>query len=140
MEGQKWTFHLREGQHWYDYQGNDMGEVTADDYVAALRYVADAEMDCANSYLVEGWVQWRCRALGIHLRHAVRHPKGQEVNTEDKTTEYAVESGVYYQVNWNDDGTIEYEEMAEVKPEDVMIEALDKYTVVYHLETPVRIS
>lgn len=136
VEGQKWTFHLREGQHWYDYQGNDMGEVTADDYVAAIRYVADAEMDCANSYLVEGWVRGAAERWEYTYAMLYADPKGQEVNTEDKTTEYAVENGVYYRVNWNDDGTIEYEEMAEVKPEDVMIEALDKYTVVYHLETP----
>ena len=41
-DGLTWTFHLREGQKWYDYQGNEMGDVTAHDYVAGIRYVCDA--------------------------------------------------------------------------------------------------
>ena len=35
--GQKWTFKIRQGQKWYDYQGNEMGDVTAHDYVAGIR-------------------------------------------------------------------------------------------------------
>ena len=35
VQGQKWTFHLREGQYWYDAAGNQKDPVTAHDYVAA---------------------------------------------------------------------------------------------------------
>ena len=38
-----WTFHLRKGVKWYDYQGNEMAEVTANDFVAAAKYVMTAE-------------------------------------------------------------------------------------------------
>ena len=38
--GQKWTFKIREGQKWYDKDGNEMGDVTAHDYVAGIRYVS----------------------------------------------------------------------------------------------------
>lgn len=36
-----WTFHLRQGQKWYDYTGAEVGEVTANDFVAAAKYAAD---------------------------------------------------------------------------------------------------
>ena len=31
-----WTFHLRKGVKWYDYQGNEMAEVTANDFLRHL--------------------------------------------------------------------------------------------------------
>jgi oligopeptide transport system substrate-binding protein len=34
-----WTFHLRQGVKWYDYQGKEVAEVTANDFVAAAKYV-----------------------------------------------------------------------------------------------------
>jgi oligopeptide transport system substrate-binding protein len=37
-----WTFHLRQGVEWVDYQGNPTGmKVTAEDYVDAVRYIGD---------------------------------------------------------------------------------------------------
>ena len=37
-----WTFKLREGVEWVDYQGNKTGRtVTAQDYVDAVRYIGD---------------------------------------------------------------------------------------------------
>ncbi len=41
-DGLTWTFHLRQGVKWYDYQGNEMAEVTAGDFVAAAKYVMTA--------------------------------------------------------------------------------------------------
>ena len=38
--GLVWTFHIRKGVYWYDYQGNQVAEVTANDWVAALKYVS----------------------------------------------------------------------------------------------------
>ena len=40
-----WTFHLRKGVKWYDYQGNEMAEVTANDFVAAAKYVMTAQSE-----------------------------------------------------------------------------------------------
>ena len=34
-----WTFKLREGQKWYDHTGKEVAEVTAQDFVDALKYV-----------------------------------------------------------------------------------------------------
>lgn len=44
-DGTVYTFHLREGQYWYDYQGNQIAEVTAQDWVDALKYVMTSEYD-----------------------------------------------------------------------------------------------
>ncbi len=37
-----YTFHLRQGAKWTDSQGRDLGEVTADDFVAGMQHVMDA--------------------------------------------------------------------------------------------------
>ncbi len=38
-DGLTWTFTLRQGVKWYDYQGNEIAEVTANDFVSAAKYV-----------------------------------------------------------------------------------------------------
>lgn len=48
-----WTFHLRQGQKWYDYQGKAVAEVTAQDFVDAAKYVLTAEYDASNEYMFE---------------------------------------------------------------------------------------
>ena len=138
--GQKWTFKIREGQKWYDKDGNEMGDVTAHDYVAAIRYVCNAAYECDNSYLVEGWVRGAAEAWEYTYAEGVAVPKGQEViDAENGNSEYAVdEAGVIYEINYNDDDTAveSYTELLKVLPEDVMCVAEDDYTLVYHLETP----
>lgn len=37
------TFKLREGVHWSDSQGRDLGELTADDFVAGMQHLLDAQ-------------------------------------------------------------------------------------------------
>ncbi len=40
-DGTVYTFHLRQGVKWVDHQGTEIGEVTADDWVASMAHVAD---------------------------------------------------------------------------------------------------
>ena len=40
-DGLTWTFHIRQGQYWYDCNGNQVAEITAQDWVDALKAVAD---------------------------------------------------------------------------------------------------
>ena len=47
-----WTFHLRKGVKWYDHKGNPVAEVTANDFVNALKYVLTPAYDSSVSYLV----------------------------------------------------------------------------------------
>jgi len=49
-----WTFKLREGQKWYDNNGNAVADVTAADFVAALKYVLDPANESNVAYVVTG--------------------------------------------------------------------------------------
>lgn len=40
-DGTVYTFHLKQGVKWVDQQGREIGEVTADDWVASMAHVAD---------------------------------------------------------------------------------------------------
>lgn len=48
-----WTFHLRQGQKWYDYTCAEVAEVTAQDFVDALKYVLTPEYESNVQYAVE---------------------------------------------------------------------------------------
>ena len=49
-----WTFHLRQGVKWYDYQGNEVAEVTANDFVSAAKYILTAENNSSTAELLFG--------------------------------------------------------------------------------------
>ncbi len=40
-DGTVYTFHLRQGVKWVDQQGSELGEVTADDWVASMEHLLD---------------------------------------------------------------------------------------------------
>lgn len=42
-DGLTYTFHLRQGVNWVDQQGREVAEVTADDFVAGLQHLLDAQ-------------------------------------------------------------------------------------------------
>ena len=48
-----WTFHLRQGQKWYDYTCAELADVTANDFVAAAKYVLTPEYDSSVEYMFE---------------------------------------------------------------------------------------
>lgn len=50
-DGLVYTYHIREGVHWVDWEGNEMDELTAQDFVTAAQYVCDpANASGAASY------------------------------------------------------------------------------------------
>lgn len=49
-----WTFKIREGAKWVDQQGRELGEVTADDWVAGMQHVLDSLGGL--EYLVDGLI------------------------------------------------------------------------------------
>ncbi|MCD8149712.1 MAG: ABC transporter substrate-binding protein, partial [Clostridiales bacterium] len=51
-DGLTYTFHLREGVQWVDSQGRELGELTADDFVAGMQHLMDAQG--GMEYLIEG--------------------------------------------------------------------------------------
>ena len=51
-DGLTYTFKIREGAKWVDYQGTELGDVTADDFVAGMQHMMDAQGGL--EYLVQG--------------------------------------------------------------------------------------
>lgn len=134
-DGLTWTFHLRAGQYWYDADGNQKDPVTANDYVAAARYVCDSAMDCANSYLMDGWIVNASELLN-YTAALLANPveQGTEVGEEQDLVVDA--NGIIYEGSeWNKE-TEKYDtwtEVPAVTPEDLGVEAGDDLTLVYHM-------
>ncbi len=53
----EWTFHIRKGVKWVDYQGNEVADVTAHDWVTAAKYSNTAENEASNQYMYDGIVK-----------------------------------------------------------------------------------
>lgn len=134
-DGLTWTFHLRAGQYWYDADGNQKDPVTANDYVAAARYVCDSAMDCANSYLMKGWI--------VNAEELLNYTAAQLASPIEQGTEVGEEqdlvvdaNGIIYEgSDWNKE-TEKYDtwtEVPAVTPEDLGVEAVDDLTLVYHM-------
>lgn len=134
-DGLTWTFHLRAGQYWYDADGNQKDPVTANDYVAAARYVCDSAMDSNNSYLMDGWI--------VNAEELINYTAAQLAEPVEQGTEagedqdYVIDAnGIIYEgSDWNKE-TEKYDtwtEVPAVTPEDLGVEAVDDLTLVYHL-------
>lgn len=134
-DGLTWTFHLRAGQYWYDADGNQKDPVTANDYVAAARYVCDSAMDSNNSYLMDGWI--------VNAEELINYTAAQLAEPVEQGTEagedqdYVIDAnGIIYEgSDWNKE-TEKYDtwtEIPAVTPEDLGVEAVDDLTLVYHL-------
>ena len=113
-DGLTWTFHLREGVKWYDYTGKEVAPVTAQDFVDAAIYALDAKNASSTEYMMEGiianateYYKYTCYLL--------------ESENGTKTTD--------------EDGEA-IEPVAEVKPEDVGVKAVDDLTLEYTLVQP----
>ena len=136
-DGLTWTFHLRQGQYWYDADGNQKDPVTAHDFVAAARYVCDATTECSNSYLMEGWVVNAEEAIYYTAYADAAIPKGTEQGEDQDAI--IDENGIIYEGKSWDDATGKYTEWVEVPvvtPDQVGVVAVDDYTLEYHLVKP----
>lgn len=134
-DGLTWTFHLRAGQYWYDADGNQKDPVTANDYVAAARYVCDSAMDSNNSYLMDGWI--------VNASELINYTAAQLAEPVEQGTEAGEDQDIVVDANgilyegsdWNEE-TEKYDtwtEIPAVTPEDLGVEAVDDLTLVYHL-------
>ncbi|OQA72892.1 MAG: Oligopeptide-binding protein AmiA precursor [Firmicutes bacterium ADurb.Bin248] len=147
-DGKVWTFHLRQGQYWYDADGNQKDPVTAHDYVEAARYVCDSEMECSNSYLMDTWIENATERLEYTAAKLAAVEQGTETG-EDQN--YVIDAaGLLYEgtkldettnkyvSSWDEDAGkyTEWTLYPEVKAEDVGVVAVDDYTLEYHLVKP----
>lgn len=136
--GQKWTFHLRAGQYWYDADGNQKDPVTANDYVAAARYVCDSAMDCSNSYLMDGWIVNATERLDYTA--ALLTEPVEQGKEEGKDQDIVIDAdGVIWEgKGWDEEKGVytTWVEIPLTNPEDLGVEAADDNTLVYHLVKP----
>ena len=137
-DGLTWTFHLRAGPYWYDADGNQKDPVTANDYVAAARYVCDSAMDSNNSYLMDGWI--------VNAEELINYTAAQLAEPVEQGTEAGEDQDIVVDANgilyegsdWNEE-TEKYDtwtEIPAVTPEDLGVEAVDDLTLVYHMVKP----
>lgn len=49
-DGTVYTFHIREGLHWVNNKGEEVAELTAEDFVTAARFICDPANASGNSY------------------------------------------------------------------------------------------
>ncbi len=136
--GQKWTFHLRAGQYWYDADGNQKDPGTANDYVAAARYVCDSAMDCSNSYLMDGWIVNATERLDYTA--ALLAEPVEQGKEEGKDQDIVIDAdGVIWEgKGWDEEKGVytTWVEIPLTNPEDLGVEAADDNTLVYHLVKP----
>lgn len=56
-DGLTWTFHLRKGVKWVDFEGNEVAETTAHDFVSAAKYLLTPENESSTANLFYGVVK-----------------------------------------------------------------------------------
>ncbi len=112
----EWTFHIRKGVKWVDNNGKEMADVTANDWVAAARYVNDAAHESDNQYMYDtGAVVHNAQAYYDYTAYMLASENG----TKDTDA----------------DGE-KLEPVDPVSAEDIGVEAPDDYTLVYKLDAP----
>lgn len=110
----EWTFHIRKGVKWVDNNGKEMADVTANDWVAAARYVNDAAHESDNQYMYDtGAVVHNAQAYYDYTAYMLASENG----TKDTDA----------------DGE-KLEPVDPVNAEDIGVEAPDDYTLVYKLD------
>lgn len=51
-DGLEWTFHLKKGIKWVDYEGNEMAETTANDFVSSAKYILTKNNESESANIV----------------------------------------------------------------------------------------
>ena len=119
-----WTFTLRQGVKWVDKDGNEIAEVTANDFVNSAHYVCDAVNAAAGASQytsivagAEEYNEWTAYQLAL-------------ADAVDGTDE----AGNAVKLITNEDGEKEVlEEVAEATLEGIGVKAIDDYTLEYTL-------
>jgi oligopeptide transport system substrate-binding protein len=117
-----WTFKIRQGVKWVDKDGNEVAEVTANDWVTTAEYVNTAKNDSALQYMYDG----------IVLNASEYY--NQTVSVLDAET--AVADGTaasveeYYTAN-------DIDPAAFITFDAVGVKALDDYTLEYTMAAPI---
>ena len=112
----EWTFHIRKDVKWVDKNGEEVADVTANDWVATAKYVNDAVNDSGSQYMYDtGSVVHNAQAYYDYTAYLLESENGTKTTDADGDPIEVVE---------------------EVKPEDIGVKAVDDYTLVYTLDQP----
>ena len=136
-DGMVWTFHLRQGQYWYDAAGNQKDPVTAHDFVAAARYLCDSVNQCSNNSLMDDWITNASEAIYYTALADAAVAKGTEKGEEQNAV--IDENGVVWEgKNWDATNQVytEWVEVPAVTPDQIGVVAKDDDTLEYHLVIP----
>ncbi len=118
----EWTFHIRQGVKWVDKDGNEVADVTANDWVSTAQYVNDARNDSDNQYMYStGSIVTNAQAYYDYTAYLL-----------DCET-YGFEEGDENAVD--DDGN-KIEVVEPVDPDSIGVKAVDDYTLVISLDQP----
>ena len=120
----EWTFHIREGVKWVDKDGNEVAEVTAQDWVDAAHYILDANNGSSSEYNFEVAQVTNAAAYYEYTAYLL------ELETATDGTD---ENG--NSVKLDADGNV-IEEVPAVSADDIGVKATDTYTLVYTLDSP----
>ena len=126
-DASEWTFHLREGVKWVDKDGNEVADVTAQDWVTAVHYICDAAND-ASTYSV----------LRDNLAGAADYYNYTAYQLALPSAKDGVdENGDPAKIIVNEDGEEEVlEEVPEASLDDIGVEAVDEHTLKFTLTGP----
>ena len=91
-DGLTWTFHLRKGVKWYDYQCKPVAEVTANDFVSAAKYVLTPDYASA----VVGNLDKIKNASAYYAGEIADFAEVGVKAVDDYTLQYTLESAVPY--------------------------------------------
>ncbi len=111
-----WTFNIRKGAKWIDCDGNEVADVTADDWVTAAQYVNNVSNEAGNQY--------------IYNTGGIVH---NAQNYYDYTEYMLLSDGGRLTTDENGEELVPVDE---VKPEDIGVTAPDAHTLVYTLDQP----
>lgn len=78
-DASEWTFNIRPGVMWVDYQGNEVAEVTAHDWVSTAKWVNTAANSASNQYMYDGIV----KNASAYYDYTVSVLNGEEVDEMD---------------------------------------------------------
>ncbi len=85
-DGLTYTFKLRQGQKWCDYEGNEVGDVTAGDFVSAAKYILTPDFESGTVQNCFGVIK---NAEEYYNSQVTDDPETEEVEGNDLDIDFS---------------------------------------------------
>ncbi len=119
-----WTFHLREGVKWVDKDGNEVADVTANDWVSAIHYICDAANDCGTYSVLRDNIAG-ASAYYDYTAYQIALPTAKDGEDENGNPAKLVTD--------EEGNEVVLEEAPEASLDDIGVKAVDDYTLEFTL-------